>query len=881
MATRARFGRLPRSAPSLTATIVALAEEYQRVRDRNIEDAWKNGGLFEGRKVTDKMILAHWKDRRDSVSTDDPMWDYYNNLINGIEFTIDESSAYLKYKQGRISDSQMAAVYTKWAKKMPVDSENYRQLMIKAAQFRSAATARASGGRAGQSRDAYYNSQQRTADTYEAGWSIFSDFMMQVAVANNIIDPEDVDNPAGGWTSFNYERGGENDPALMANTLEYLLDNPQVAQQIAAQIRQYDPGFSGDFTEASVARLFSRASTGKTERYLRAVKAGDKTMAKAIIKERKALTISGYVARSTDFVQEDQQRKATIDIIINDPMIDPFTKADALDEYADWLETDGVRMATSALEPGSWVAGSPNFDPFAAGIVARVTGSINALRGTPTGGTTWDDPYATSTREQGPSSESNKVGTYASGLRGTVADVLAGKAVVVQADADGKPSASPVGYAILSPDELPEGTVFMPMSVPERLRGGNPPGLTRGFTSIAIAPRDVEVKVAATVDPNTGSPTGYLDAGGESPVVGKSITIQGPNGQAITLFGTYVAGELIWREANPVVEGVNYGLDTTDPDKITFVIDGSSGNVTSIDAAVDRNGIQQSGYRSPSAAYYMSNDAALSAFGTVNEDAFIASEMAYFRSNPTKDMVASPDPEAAAYAEAKKTHDALYVSRLYGRTPEQREQTYLGMRALAEARAKSSVAYDPYAELVSQVKDWRSKNVETIPGAVPTKRQKGPALPAGWTEEDLLTQPGMTIEEAQAYARYLTNNEVATAAPQELLGPPVPVKPRVVGTGGKAGGARVVPQKPTPMFTNPAAAPLSWPKPGTVPSRTVSPNTGFIVPTPNVAAIKPNPVPKSTKTVEQEKAELAKTGYKPVVLPGGEVGVKMGDRVAF
>ena len=172
MATRARFGRLPRSAPSLTSTIVSLAQQYQGQRDRNIEDAWKNGGLFEGKKVTDDTFLKHWKTRMAGVSTDDPMWDYYNNMIHTYDFEIEESKMGQKYAEEKVSEGQMASFYRSWAAKLPHDSEAYRQLMTQAAKFKAAATARGYSRSSGASNDAYNARQQRTYNEHEAPYDV-------------------------------------------------------------------------------------------------------------------------------------------------------------------------------------------------------------------------------------------------------------------------------------------------------------------------------------------------------------------------------------------------------------------------------------------------------------------------------------------------------------------------------------------------------------------------------------------------------------------------------------------------------------------------------------------------------------------------------------
>jgi hypothetical protein len=79
VARTGRFGRQPRSAQSLTNTLVAIAREFQRTQDQNLMDAWQKGGTVNGGKVTDAMVLKHWKDRMEGVSKDDPLYDTYKN----------------------------------------------------------------------------------------------------------------------------------------------------------------------------------------------------------------------------------------------------------------------------------------------------------------------------------------------------------------------------------------------------------------------------------------------------------------------------------------------------------------------------------------------------------------------------------------------------------------------------------------------------------------------------------------------------------------------------------------------------------------------------------------------------------------------------------
>ena len=49
MARSGTFGRIPKAAPDLTNTIVALVREANAQEDQNFVDAWKNGGKVDGR----------------------------------------------------------------------------------------------------------------------------------------------------------------------------------------------------------------------------------------------------------------------------------------------------------------------------------------------------------------------------------------------------------------------------------------------------------------------------------------------------------------------------------------------------------------------------------------------------------------------------------------------------------------------------------------------------------------------------------------------------------------------------------------------------------------------------------------------------------------
>ncbi len=142
MARRAKFGRQVRVQASITSTLLNIAREMVAREDANIMDAWRNGGEFQGEKVTDKMVLAYWNDRQENLDKDDPLYDTYNNQIQQLQYAVQQSEMDLKHIQGKISDSQYANFFLRWSKKAPRNSEWWRTLQKDAAQLLAAAKAK-------------------------------------------------------------------------------------------------------------------------------------------------------------------------------------------------------------------------------------------------------------------------------------------------------------------------------------------------------------------------------------------------------------------------------------------------------------------------------------------------------------------------------------------------------------------------------------------------------------------------------------------------------------------------------------------------------------------------------------------------------------------
>lgn len=132
---RGSFGLQPRVAPNVTNQIVALAREYVAKRDALIMDAWRSGGTFEGKKATDEMVLAYWREREKDLAKGDPEYEQAKNQIMQLTYAIEQSKADLKHVQGKMSDGEYAQFFIRWANKVPANSEFYRVLQKDAAQL--------------------------------------------------------------------------------------------------------------------------------------------------------------------------------------------------------------------------------------------------------------------------------------------------------------------------------------------------------------------------------------------------------------------------------------------------------------------------------------------------------------------------------------------------------------------------------------------------------------------------------------------------------------------------------------------------------------------------------------------------------------------------
>ena len=110
MALKGRFGRRHRTYTNLTVLIAQLMQQQRAAEDRVMFDAYQNGGLIDGKPVTDGMFLAYLRDRRDSIDKEDPLWEEWNNRYLQQKFNIAESIITTAFARGKASAGAVAPV---------------------------------------------------------------------------------------------------------------------------------------------------------------------------------------------------------------------------------------------------------------------------------------------------------------------------------------------------------------------------------------------------------------------------------------------------------------------------------------------------------------------------------------------------------------------------------------------------------------------------------------------------------------------------------------------------------------------------------------------------------------------------------------------------
>ena len=391
MARTGSFGRLPRTAPDLSSTIISMLREYENIRERNIENAWENGGLFEGKKVTDSMLLDFYKGRRDDLDPDDPLWQEYDQKVSTLGYAIRESRMSLKYAQKKVTEAQMAAFYRSEAAKLPVDSEAYRQLMRNAAQFadavRSNAVARRSSGRA----RATAAATTAVAVTHsEVAYEFVYATLLNSARDRGILrTPDAKGNNGQDFDDLVIKL--ENDPARMMELVDDFDAEIQASKGdpngLYAQMVKMDPSFR-KLDATYLTGLTQKKVTAANQRAEILYKAGKKAEGNKALKEAaKAGTAGAFIAGMDELAAYSLGRETF------DTMMSNAKTPDERREARVWWAGELSKLAAGVGK------GSPYLGPLQ-NEIGVVTGTSKGI-----GLSLWDSPAGTGDAAASPKSD--------------------------------------------------------------------------------------------------------------------------------------------------------------------------------------------------------------------------------------------------------------------------------------------------------------------------------------------------------------------------------------------------------------------------------------------------------------------------------------------
>jgi hypothetical protein len=418
VATRARFGRLPRSAPSLTATIVALGQQYEAQRERNLFDAWNQGGDWEGGKATDEVLMKYLKEKVKGLDPNDPKANETRIQIASYEFAIENSKMELRYAQKKVSDVGMAQFYRKWADKLPRDSEAYRQRAKLAAQYADRAHSAASGARRAASNDAYY---KRLTNIMNEKVRPFGDLYATIEeyARKGVIG---YIAPALNTTGEGLEdlRVSEMDATTFQSMLDQLARDPALAEWrkgFLDSVRGYGGQIGGDtvFSQAGIASLANQAIAGINQQIDVAQKAGRQSDVTALRKQRDAIKQQRAIVQTIDEKAAYEDARKDWTEIISDTNSTAKDKLDATNAYKNTL-LDLARRADAAGD--SVGAGRYNTEFLAANGGRDLNGNeVNVFSGP----TMWESSRAS--QADHPAGETDSTGQYVGDAASTAQSV--------------------------------------------------------------------------------------------------------------------------------------------------------------------------------------------------------------------------------------------------------------------------------------------------------------------------------------------------------------------------------------------------------------------------------------------------------------------------
>jgi hypothetical protein len=333
----------------------------ENARDQAITDAWKNGGSYEGKQVTDAMLLSHWQDRLKGIAKDDPLYDTYKNTITQYEYTIAESKASTAYDKivspTAADDAKMASFYTNWAKKIPMDSEFYRVLQRDAAQFMRSSQSKATAASKANAEKDYQNQQKGIHDQGQAAGEYVLDALARMAgegsTANHLtaidatslgtltaVDSETMMKLIGLVTpSAEYAGPSKRTPGGAGDQVLYHDDNnkPVTALQFIQGLTKLDPHYNGHFSAGYIQSIIDTQKSSIQKQIALATKTGHGSDVTQLQSRLGQVVSLGRSMQAWPVAQDYMHARDEYNSVLSDPSATPSAKLSAWTKYQNEL----------------------------------------------------------------------------------------------------------------------------------------------------------------------------------------------------------------------------------------------------------------------------------------------------------------------------------------------------------------------------------------------------------------------------------------------------------------------------------------------------------------------------------------------------------------
>jgi len=476
-----------------------MAREYQSTRDRNILNSWDKGGKFEGKQVTDQVLLKHLADRRNGLAKDDPLYDEMDQRLTEYTFAVDNSKMELKYAEGKVSDGGMAAFYARAATKLPQNSEAWRKMKTLAAQYKDRAHSGGGGGGGGGRKSTYNSEANKIPLKKEVAYDAMMETLTGVALREGILQTTTED--LGDLRAF------EGDATRLQQLMEVFNSDPKYAPErdrLKAHVKKWgNPNFSGVLTWDTLHAEKTNKDAGLEARIRKAQKAGNKGDAKTLLAQYEKGNTAFNTATAAGPLADYENAHKEYEIDTGGEDVTPLDTWMAAQKYAAKLTGIHDQVREAAIN---------SQDPRLSDMTGRLNNELVSLsgQGDINAPTLWESSrgvVAGSLGGENKGDTAKNVEAYA-GLREQVGLLLSGDGVIMRVDNNGQQTDDPkAGYGVVPRKDVEAGAAWVPtgghMDASVRFEGKDYP---TSQVMTAVIPTRVFATASGELD-YTGRPT--------------------------------------------------------------------------------------------------------------------------------------------------------------------------------------------------------------------------------------------------------------------------------------------------------------------------------------------------------------------------------------